>query len=776
MVTQIESTRQLEKTEIFSRKDRIYVFMDPEQRSDPYLRKILINENQDAIIGDFIFTAKDVFMKFLSFKYIFSLLKNDSGTKEANFDLSSQIKGKRSQSSISNGCHKRQRINSSVSNNEHEVVCIVSDEEDEREEGEVSVSGEDSDDDIIPVVDDTQKPVREKPPVEEIEVDDSDDDIEVLEEKLKKSRLTAGNSRQYLDTNKAKAAQRNPVQLIDIDEDMEDVALVEPERNQSPDIEEMEQEDADETDAEVVYNTMSDIDNSLVPAPMLTFDDDDISEVSQEDEEIVEPSLDDIVPGAKAISISEIEIFREIVEPNFEESNEVYYEPVEPSLDVDDVVTEHKSPTTDPRKQQEEEASIKLAIENLVSNDSNSEDVVTESQLILDTSPRSEKENQGPKVLSSSLFSKQLMAREREAALSKPKDSSKPKMKQGNKVLEIVEESLSVTQQKPVHDSITHTQQSPGPTGPDPVALTPRTPLATNIADPLVQTGAAPKPVTDRQTDKSEKILSRIVATLHKRMSLTDEGIAVGNINARTVKFDKRCERRLARELPVVTKVENHLVIEFKETLNGDIQDSAITRLDSLTVMGRLERETSSTCQPTPYIINCVLTRLLLREEDHHVRNKSFQFLDNFLLLHLNNPTRESWLHLLLSACRNCPDEKTFKTFDLHNIHDLQACWNFFSGILKELLNKVSKDDPEEEDGCFMFLDAFVKILHRDFDSWWKHTRPKQSQSVSTPVFPILYYLLGGSGTNLFINVRSSILSLFSWSLKKSSSKAISIR
>ena len=229
-------------------------------------------------------------------------------------------------------------------------------------------------------------------------------------------------------------------------------------------------------------------------------------------------------------------------------------------------------------------------------------------------------------------------------------------------------------------------------------------PAVTRVAEPLVQTEAAPKSMTGSKTDKSEKILNRILGTIVKRMTITDEGIAVGNVNARTVRFDKHGERRLVKKCSV-SQVNNQTVMDFKETLNCDAASTSAAKhhstSDAITVLRRLERETSSFVQPTPFLLNCILTRLLLREENRDVRNKSVHYLDNFLLLHLNNPSRDNWLHLFLSACRNCPDERTFKTFDLSNNHDTRACWSFFSGILKEVLTRITKEEDSEEDGQF---------------------------------------------------------------------------
>lgn len=786
------------------------MFMDPEQKKDRYLIKVKDEKS----------------LKFLSFKYIFGILKDYSETKEENYEpfnvLTSHNAGKRNLPTL-DGANKRPRRNSNNNAHDREVVCLS---DDEMEDGEISV--EDSDDDIIAIVDNTQKPVREKPTVEEVEVDDSDDDIEVLEEKLKKSRQQRGNSRQYLDTNKAKPAARIPVDTIDIDEEMEDITLVEPARSESPDIVEMEREDTDDEDVESVLhkldNTISDIDQGLVPAPLLVIDedpDDDITEVPHEDHqvppEIIEPSLDDfhrlsstnssltrsaplpgnwvpsdrgtdVVPSWNRNILPEVELSTEIVEPTLQisdhSSDKVFKETVEPSLDIS--VAAQKPSTS--IEQPQDDASIRMAIEDLAASDCSTDDVGTIVELIQGTSPRSDKENHSPKRLSSSLFSERIKAKEREAVSTK--EIKRPVIQQDKPAPEpigkeiLLKEPIIITPQKPVQEAIIANK----PQNQNKTPIVPSRPEVTRVAEPLIQSEVAPKPFTGSKTDKSEKTLDRILGTILKRMAITDEGIAVGNINARTVKFDKHGERRLVRKCPV-SQVDNQMVMDFKDTLNCDTANSSSakqkfnvgkankqhTASDAITVMRRLERETSSSRQPTPFLLNSVLTRLLLREENRDVRNISFHYLDSFLLLHLNNPSRQNWLHLFLSACRNCPDEKTFKTFDLSNIHDLRACWSFFSAIIKEVLIMLTNEDDEEDSGPIMFLDAIVKIVHRDFDYWWKHTRPKQS-STDTTQYPILFYLLGGSGNNLLSNIKSSALALFTWSLKKGGRKSTSIR
>ena len=364
-------------------------------------------------------------LKFLHFKYVFSLLKDFSETKEADFDLyhsswnmsPGHNEWKRRLPTLDGG-NKRPR-RSEV----REVVCLSDDEE--LEDGEIRMS-DDDDDDIVAIIDDSQKPVREKPLIEEVDLDDSDDDIEVLEEKLKEARATRGIGRQYLDTKKAKATPRLPIATVDIDEEMEDIALVELERSNSPDIVEMEREPTDDEDAESVSNedfTDTDSDQSHVPAPKLIIDEDtydDIMEVSNDQcqlAEIVQPSLDDLHQRNSIGSTIAVPTLSEEIEILEQGSDEVFIETVEPSFDFDVAVAAQKPPVSDGfgrGQPQEDEASIRRAIEDLAASSGPSESssdttVGTIVELTMENSRGSDKEIDSPKKQTSSLlFSEKL--------------------------------------------------------------------------------------------------------------------------------------------------------------------------------------------------------------------------------------------------------------------------------------------------------------------------------------------------------------------------------
>ena len=432
--------------------------MDPEQKKNAYIVKVRNEKNSDNSL------------KFLHFKYVFSLLKDFSGTKEADFDLyhsswnmsPGHNEWKRRLPTLDGG-NKRPR-RSEV----REVVCLSDDEE--LEDGEIRMS-DDDDDDIVAIIDDSQKPVREKPLIEEVDLDDSDDDIEVLEEKLKESRASRGIGRQYLDTKKAKATPRLPIATVDIDEEMEDVALVELERSQSPDIVEMEREHTDDEDAESVSNedfTDTDSDQSHVPAPKLIIDEDtydDIMEVSNDHcqvAEIVQPSLDDLHQRNSIGSTMAVPTLSEEIEILEQGSDEVFIETVEPSFDFDVAVAAQKPPVSDRfgrGQPPEDEASIRRAIEDLAAasgpSDSSSDTTVgTIVELTKDNSPGIGKEIYSPKKQTSSnkLFSEKL----KEAASTL--DSKKPSDKLEDKAA-----SAKVTK-KPITEQI---KPAPEPIGKD---------------------------------------------------------------------------------------------------------------------------------------------------------------------------------------------------------------------------------------------------------------------------------------------------------------------
>ena len=135
------------------------------------------------------------------------------------------------------------------------------------------------------------------------------------------------------------------------------------------------------------------------------------------------------------------------------------------------------------------------------------------------------------------------------------------------------------------------------------------------------------------------------------------------------------------------------------------------------------------------------------------------------------------WLSLFLGSCRECPDEKSYRNFNLSNIHDLQSCWTFFSNVVTHIHLKLHLQEDGDEDGVCLFLEMFVKILHKDFDSWWKHWRNKDPTSqLSQKNYPAIFYLLGGSKSTILPNIKSSILLLYKWTLANHGRMAGTVR
>ena len=233
-------------------------------------------------------------------------------------------------------------------------------------------------------------------------------------------------------------------------------------------------------------------------------------------------------------------------------------------------------------------------------------------------------------------------------------------------------------------------------------------------------------------------ILNRILSTLMKRYKTTDEGLAIGNINSRTLKYDKNREG----PPPAGVMTLKHIEPDFRTGNDGE------RILNVTSSLLRLSLETSSTQQPTAYLLNVVLSKLLLQGDDDNVKTESKKYLEKFLSLHLTSGKREDWLWLILSACRSLEDQKSFRKFDITNTHDLHSCSMFFS----ETVSQVIKD----YDGCETFLAVFVKILLKDFEFWWKHCKGN---------FPIFYYLVGGPQANILKRIERSVLKLYEASL-----------
>lgn len=313
-------------------------------------------------------------------------------------------------------------------------------------------------------------------------------------------------------------------------------------------------------------------------------------------------------------------------------------------------------------------------------------------------------------------------------------------------------------------------------------------PPAVVVATPLLAP-SSPVPVISQSVTKST-LLHRIIGTIIKRMTFTDEGIAISNINSRTARFDKHSERRKEEEL-AVKQVHHNVEMDFsgyfksddekvsvkfsKKRINSvedDFQDEGITSNDSVACIRRLTIETTSTAFPTSSLLNIVMKKLLLEGKDPEVRVKAYEYLDHFMFLHLGREgiEREQWLVLVLSAMRNLPEMKLFKSFDIGNNHDILACFRFLRDAVALFQARTENDDSTLE-GSKMFFEFLVKLLQKDFELWWKHWR--KSDSSRAVNYPLIYYLLGGSRSCFVKNLSKTLLKLYSQSLLSNQSQLL---
>ena len=299
-------------------------------------------------------------------------------------------RGKRSLDSNSEENNRKK----SKSNNNAIDDCITLDSDDE------------DNDDCVILKDDTQQPVREV----EI-VDSDDDDIEILDRRLKESRREVGSHRTYVDTKKAKAGPKRKSPLtIDLDEDEDDamdVVMCSPSRGRSPspDIMEVDQDERDQEKDD--DQDITDPEESSDVAPTLENVDEDIVELSAENavfEEQVVPSLDDYVPTVERIYEERVEPTLDLdLDPYVPHRNEVGVQS-SPSEEANKAETAAATPPSEVRS----EEVVREAIEKMAEDEP--EETGTVVEIILNEPSRVApvRESEGGKKLASSLFSEQL--------------------------------------------------------------------------------------------------------------------------------------------------------------------------------------------------------------------------------------------------------------------------------------------------------------------------------------------------------------------------------
>ena len=309
------------------------------------------------------------------------------------------------------------------------------------------------------------------------------------------------------------------------------------------------------------------------------------------------------------------------------------------------------------------------------------------------------------------------------------------------------------------------------------------------------------KPTLSQTPQKqSTSLLFRIIATLNKRFAITNELLSVSHSPWVTqVVYDLHGEKPRKANTKI-SNIASSIEVDFvnlrrkcdneddssgndgDEFSEPDITSSQSTDhgTDALTCIRRLKMETCSTLTPNSKILNVLFKDLLLEENNHYVIHSTIDYLNTFLFLHGNTSDRFVWHSTILSALRNLKDDKLFRQFNLSNAQDLVLCTEFWKDLIDQviqncLFTKFSEEYRENYDversgsmGPFMLLQFLVKLLEKDFQTWWLHHKKKQLDNDIDQVgeLPLLYYILGGSTRDLMKIVKTSILKLYKHFLK----------
>ena len=437
----------------------------------------------------------------------------------------------------------------------------------------------------------------------------------------------------------------------------------------------------------------------------------------------------------RVVNIPSTKVIKEDLIPFLERKStgsRVFEETVEPSLDFyEERITEIKTSKSDSKSSQvvttlESEAeSIRRAIINLAEEDDVAKvpDITREkSRSEVTKEPVNIEKNSTvasqylPSLKSLSHTSDNLPVKQVSTPskqVVKPVTDETPKPVESIKCSKLVvpEAMEHVDVASPVNSTLKSKPKLPEQV-PEPKKLETAAVVATLLVAP-----SSPVPIISQTVTKST-LLHRIIATIIKRMTFTDEGIAISSINSRTARFDKHGERRKMGELSV-KQVHHNVEMDFSQYFKTEFEketvkvgkkkkasveddfrdDDGITSNDSVAIIRRLKIETTSTAYPTSSLLNTVMKKLLLDEKDHGVMIKAHDYLDHFLFLHLGKEgiEREQWLVLVLSAMRNLPEQKLFKSFDIGNSHDIQSCFRFFREAVAHFQAAARSDENDTE-------------------------------------------------------------------------------
>ena len=208
------------------------------------------------------------------------------------------------------------------------------------------------------------------------------------------------------------------------------------------------------------------------------------------------------------------------------------------------------------------------------------------------------------------------------------------------------------------------------------------------------------------------------------------------------------------------------------------IQKNTRFSSDAVTCLRRLKIETNSCTRPTSKVLNIIFRYLMLEETNFYVVQSAKDYLDYFLFLHCNTERGPSWYKIILSALRNLKDEKLFKSFNISNTQELLLCVEFWKEVVekviensqftKQILNYNTVEDADSSETCgpYLLFQFIVKLLQKDFETWWKIQKLKKIKSDDCEKLPLIFYLFGGCLRDMLKIIKSTVLKLYKHFLK----------
>ena len=238
------------------------------------------------------------------------------------------------------------------------------------------------------------------------------------------------------------------------------------------------------------------------------------------------------------------------------------------------------------------------------------------------------------------------------------------------------------------------------------------------------------------------------------RQSVTSECLTVGLGTSRTNKYLKSSGGRGgAVPRQVDSSVREEVQHKYRDP-RGEDDRSLTSHMNEvsnvLSSLKFLQSYTSQLVQPTPAIINNLLTTCLLGQQNRLLVEKTVDYLEVAVYRFLSCVATKvmtyiAWQEVILSALRT-GNNLQLNSFNINDKRDTAGCRAFFKLLIKEF----ASDQP----GPGLLAEFLVGLCQRDLQLWWRHHK--------TDGWPVLYYLLGDSDSGLVSTVRSVLAPAYS--------------